>query len=71
MDILEMKKAADELARKNGMRWYDHIMRRPEEDVLMKAIVHEMDEKCQQDQLRMKWRNKSKETWIVVGGEKV
>ena len=33
-----------------------HVLRQPEEDVLMKAIVHEVDEKRKQGQLRMKWR---------------
>ena len=41
--MLELKKAADILARANGVRWYNHVLRRPEEDVLMKAMVHEED----------------------------
>ena len=43
MDMLGLKEAADKLARANGMRWYGHVLRRPEEDVLMKAMVHEVD----------------------------
>ena len=43
MDMLGLKKAADNLARANGMRWYGHVLRRIEEDVLMKAMVHEVD----------------------------
>ena len=48
MDMLELKEAADKLARANGVRWYGHILRRPEEDVLMKAMVHKVDGKCKQ-----------------------
>ena len=45
MDMLGLKKAVDKLARANGVRWYGHVMRQPEEDILMKAIVHKVDGK--------------------------
>ena len=40
MDMLGLMEAADKLARANGTRCYGHVLRRSEEDVLMKAIVH-------------------------------
>ena len=48
MDMLGLKEAADKLARANGVRWYGHVLRRPEEDVLMMAMVHEVDGKHKQ-----------------------
>ena len=30
------------LARPNGVRWYGHVLRRSEEDILMKEMVHEV-----------------------------
>ena len=45
MDMLGLKKAADKLARANGMRWYGHVLRRPEEDVLMKAMIQKVGQK--------------------------
>ena len=48
MDILGLKEAADKLAKANGMKWYGHVLRQPEEDILMKAMVHEVDGKCKQ-----------------------
>ena len=48
MDMLGLKVAADKLARANGVRWCDHVLRLPEEGVLMKVMVHEMDEKHKQ-----------------------
>ena len=48
MDILRLKEAGDKLARVNGMRWYDYVLRQPEEDVLVKTMVHEVDGKCKQ-----------------------
>ena len=49
MDMLGLKKAANKLARVNGMRWYGHILRQPEENVLMKAMVHEVEGKRTQN----------------------
>ena len=43
IDMLRLKEAADKLARANGVRWCGHVLRRPEEDVLMKAMVHEVE----------------------------
>ena len=47
MDMLGLKEAANKLARANGVRWYGHVLRQPEEDdkdddhetTLMKAMV--------------------------------
>ena len=54
--MLELKKAADKLERANDVRWYDHVLRLPEEDVLMKARVHKFDGKHKQGRPKMKWR---------------
>ena len=42
MNLLGLKEAVDMLARANGVRWYRYVLRRPEEDVLMKTMVHEV-----------------------------
>ena len=59
MDMLGLKEAAAKLARVNGVRWYGHVLRQPEEDVLMKAMVHEVNGKRKHGCLRMKWRETS------------
>ena len=53
INMLGLKEAADMLARANGMRWYSHVLRRPEEDVLMKAMVHQVDGKRKQGRPRV------------------
>ena len=40
MDMLGLKEAADNPVRTTGIRWYVHVLRRLEKDVLMKALVH-------------------------------
>ena len=54
MDMLGLKEAADKLARAKDVRRYKYILRRPEDNVLRKAMVHEVDGKCKQGQPRMK-----------------
>ena len=56
MDLLGLKEAADKFSRTNSARWYGHVLRQPEEDVLMKAMIHEVDEKRKHGQPKMKWR---------------
>ena len=55
MEMLGLIEAADKLARVNDASWYGHVLRQPE-DVLIKTMVHEVDGKYKQGQLRMKWR---------------
>ena len=68
MDMLELKEAAGKLARMIGMRWYGHVLRQPKEDVLMKAMVYEVDGKHKQGLLKMKWREQvegnHKKDWL-------
>ena len=45
MDMLGWKEAADNLTNANGMRWYGHVLRQHEENVLMKAMIHKPDGK--------------------------
>ena len=59
--MLGLKKAADKLARANGVRWYDYFLRRSKGDVLMKAIVQKMDGKRKQGRPKMKWRTSRRE----------
>ena len=67
MNMLGLKEAADKLARANGVRWYGHVLRQPEEGVLMKAIVHEVNGKRKQSHLRMKWRQQVEGSMRRIG----
>ena len=46
------------------------VLRRPKEDVLMKAIVNEVDGKNRQSQPRMKWREQVEESMRRIGLKK-
>ena len=38
MDMLGLKETVNGLARANGVRWYAHVLRRDEDDILQKAL---------------------------------
>ena len=65
-----LKQAADKLARANGMKWYGHVLKRPEEYVLIKAMVHEADGKRKQGRPRMKWREQVEGNMKRIGLKK-
>ena len=71
MDMLGLKEAADKLARENRVRWYGHVLRRREEDVLMKAMVHEVDGKRKQSRPKMKWEKQVKGNMKRIGLKKM
>ena len=54
MNMLGLTEAADKLARANGVRLYGNVFRRPEEDVLMKTMIHEVDGKRKQGRQKIK-----------------
>ena len=65
--MLGLKEAADKLARANIVRWYSHILRGLDEDVMMKEMVHEVDGKRKQGRPRMKWRKQVKGNMRRIG----
>ena len=54
-DMLELKKTIDRLATANGVRWYEHVLRRDDDSVLRVALNHEVSGK--------KKRGRPKNTW--------
>ena len=68
--MLGLKEAADKLERANGIRWYGHVLRQPEENVLMKAMVHEVDGKRKHGRPKMKWREQVKGNTRRIGLKK-
>ena len=55
MDSLGLKETVDKLAKANGVRWYGHVLRREEDDVLRKALAFEAG--------GLRRRGRPKKTW--------
>ena len=70
MDMLGLKEAADNPVRTTDIRWYVHVLRRLEKDVLMKAMVHEVNGKREQGRPRMKRREQVEGNMKRIGLEK-
>ena len=45
MDMLELKETTDRLATANGLRWYEHVMRRDDDSALRVALHLEVSDK--------------------------
>ena len=69
MDMLGLKEAADKLAKVNGMRWYGHVLRQPEEDVLIKTMVYvcsglKMSIWSTEDEIEVTYQRKHQKDWF-------
>ena len=42
MEVLELKETAVQMAKANGVRWYGHVLRRDDGQVLRKALEFEV-----------------------------
>ena len=68
IDILGLKEAAD--GKGKCVRWYGHILGRPEKDVLMMEMVHEVDGKHKKGQPKIKWREQVEGSMRKIGLKK-
>ena len=44
MDMLGLHETMDKMAKANGVRWYGHILRREDGDVLQNSLKFKVDE---------------------------
>ena len=42
-EILGLKKTLDRMAKANGLRWYGHVIRRDDDNILKKAMMLEVN----------------------------
>ena len=61
MKMLGLKETLDRMAKANGVRWYGHVIRRNDDNILKKATVMEVNGKRK--------RGRSKPTWGAGGRE--
>ena len=55
MDMLGIKESLDRMAKASSMRWYGHVLRKEDEDVIVKALEFEVSDS--------RGRGRSKQTW--------
>ena len=55
MDMLSIKESLDRRAKASSMRWHGHVLRKEDEDVIVKALKFEVS--------GSRGRGRSKQTW--------
>ena len=57
MNMLGIAETIDMVAKGNGVRWYGHVLRRDEKDVLKKALNFKVDGKRRRGRPRKTWKD--------------
>ena len=61
MEILGLKETLDRMAKANGVRWYGHVIRRDDDNVLKKAMMLEANGKRKRGRPKTTWRKQVEE----------
>ena len=61
MEMFGLKETLDRMAKANGVRWYGHVIRRDDDNILKKAMMLEVNEKQKQGQPKMTWEGGGRE----------
>ena len=70
MEMLGLKETAVQMAKANGVRWYGHVLRRDDGDVLRKALEFEVRGKRKPGQPKKTWKMQVEKESKRVGLEK-
>ena len=66
MEMLGLKETLDRLAKANGVRWYEHMIRRDDDNIL-KAMMVKVNGKRKRGRPKMTWRKQVEESVKEVG----
>ena len=67
MEMLGLKKTLDRLAKANGVRWYGHVIRREDDNILKKAMMMEVNGQRKRGRPKMTWKRQVEESKKKVG----
>ena len=56
MEMLGLKKTLDRVAKANVVRWYGHVIRREDDNILKKAIMMEVNGQRKRGRPKMTWK---------------
>ena len=70
MEMLGLKETLDRMAKAYGVRWYRHVIRRNDDNILKKAMMMEVNGKQKRGRPKMTWRRQVeesvKEVWLKI-----
>ena len=67
MEMLGLKETLDRMAKANGIRWYGHVIRRDDDNILKKPIMLKVNGKRKRGRQKVTWRKQVKESVQEVG----
>ena len=67
MEMLDLKKTLDRMAKANGVRWYGHVIKRDDDNILKKAMMLEVNGKRKRGRPKMTWKRQVEESAKKVG----
>ena len=67
MEMLGLKKTLDRMARANGVRWYGHVIRTEDDNILKKAMMMEVNGQRKRGRPKMTWKRQVEESVKKAG----
>ena len=66
-EMLGLKKTLDRMAKANGVRWYGHVIRREDDNILKKAMTMEVNGQRKRGRPKMTWKRQVEESAKKIG----
>ena len=67
-EMLGLKETLDRMAKANGVRWYGHVIRREDDNILKKVMMIEVNGKRRRGRSKLTWRRQVEER-VKKGGK--
>ena len=68
--MLGLKETIDKLAKGNAVRWYGHVLRREEDNILRKVLCFKVEGQRRRGQPRKTWKNQVEDDIRKIGLKK-
>ena len=67
MDMLGLKETVDKMVKANAVRWYGHVLRRENDNILRRAMVFKVNERRKRGRPKRTWKNQVEESVRRIG----
>ena len=67
MEMLGLKETLDRMAKADGVRWYGHVIRRDDDNIMKKTMMMEVNGQRKQGRPKLTWRRQVEERVKKVG----
>ena len=67
MEMLGLKEMLNRIAKTNGVRWHEHVIKRDDDNILKKAMMVEVNGQRKRGLPKMTWRRQVEESVKKIG----